>query len=99
MIILVVLIMINQLRKKREKDKSENSEYNQSNKNKKNNSNDNNDKDSNTDISFSIITLDIDGNVNLYQYGEEVTLFNLYNFKDISQKMKNDKFFSMGYEY
>ena len=84
---------------KKEKDKSDNSEYNQSNKNKKNNSNDNNDKDSNSDISFSIITLDIDGNVNLYQYGEEVTLFNLYNFKDISQKMKNDKFFSMGYEY
>jgi hypothetical protein len=55
--------------------------------------------DSDIDLSFSIITLDIDGNVNLYQYGKESTLFNLYDFKDISQKMKNDKFFSMGYEY
>ena len=27
------------------------------------------------------------------------SLFNLYNFKNISQKMKKDKFFSMGYEY
>ena len=83
---------------------SENSEYSQSiDKNKRsnmnNNNNEKNDKNSNMDISFSIITLDIDGNVNLYQNGEEVTLFNLYDFKDISQKMKNDKFFSMGYEY
>ena len=64
-----------------------------------NNKNSSNNDYSNIDISFSIITLDIDGNVNLYQNGEEVTLFNLYDFKDISQKMKNDKFFSMGYEY
>ena len=56
-------------------------------------------KESSTDISYSIITLDIDGNVNLYQYGEEVTLFNLYNLKDISEKNKRDKFFSMGFEY
>ena len=81
---------------------SENSDYSQSiDKNKRsnmnNNNNEKNDKNSNMDISFSIITLDIDGNVNLYQNGEEVTLFNLYDFKDISQKMKNDKFFSMGY--
>ena len=59
----------------------------------------NKEKESSTDISYSIITLDIDGNVNLYQYGEEVTLFNLYNLKDISEKNKKDKFFSMGYEY
>ena len=57
------------------------------------------DKSSNSDIPFSIITLDIDGNVNLYKYGKEATLFNLYNLKDISQKIKQDKFFSMGYEY
>ena len=55
--------------------------------------------DSDIELSFSIITLDIDGNVNLYQYGKENTLFNLYDFKDISQKMKNYQFFSMGYEY
>ena len=55
--------------------------------------------DSDIDLSFSIITLDIDGNVNLFQYGKESTLFNLYDFKDISQKIKNEQFFSMGYEY
>lgn len=54
---------------------------------------------SDIDLSYSIISLDIDGNVNLYQYGKENTLFNLYDFKDIPQKMKNDRFFSMGYEY
>ena len=57
------------------------------------------DKSSNPDIPYSIITLDIDGNVNLYKFGKEVTLFNLYDLKDISEKIKQDKFFSMGYEY
>ena len=88
--------------KKNESISNSNSEFSKSLKNKKidiDSSHNEKDKESNNDISFSIITLDIDGNVNLYQYGEEVTLFNLYNFKDISQKMKNDKFFSMGYEY
>ena len=88
--------------KKNESISNSNSEFSKSLKNKKidiDSSHNEKDKESNNDISFSIITLDIDGNVNLYQYGEEVTLFNLYNFKDISQKIKNDKFFSMGYEY
>ena len=88
--------------KKNETISNSNSEFSKSLKNKKidiDSSHNEKDKESNNDISFSIITLDIDGNVNLYQYGEEVTLFNLYNFKDISQKIKNDKFFSMGYEY
>ena len=88
--------------KKNESISNSNSEFIKSLKNKKidiDSSHNEKDKESNNDISFSIITLDIDGNVNLYQYGEEVTLFNLYNFKDISQKIKNDKFFSMGYEY
>ena len=73
-----------------------NFENNEDNKNEeiKNNSN-----NSDVDSPFSIITLDIDGNINLYQNKKEKTLFNLYNFKEISQKMKNDQFFSMGYEY
>ena len=85
---------------------SNNSEYSNSNNIKKINiesinkeKNKEQEKESSTDVSYSIITLDIDGNVNLYQYGEEVTLFNLYNLKDISEKNKKDKFFSMGYEY
>jgi hypothetical protein len=71
----------------------------ENNENKKNTNFKNYYCDSDIDLSFSIITLDIDGNVNLYQYGKESTLFNLYDFKDISQKMKNYQFFSMGYEY
>jgi len=85
---------------------SNNSEYSNSNNIKKINiesinkeKNKEQEKESSTDVSYSIITLDIDGNVNLYQYGEEITLFNLYNLKDISEKNKKDKFFSMGYEY
>ena len=93
----------NSVKKNSDEDNSGNSEVIKSNKNKNINSSDkaknNNDKESNSDLPFSIITLDIDGNVNLYQYGQESTLFNLYNLKEISQKMKKDKFFSMGYEY
>ena len=84
---------------------SDNSEYkksiennfeNNENKKKEDIKNENN---IDIDLSFSIITLDIDGNINLYQSGKEKTLFNIYNFNDISQKMKNELFFSMGYEY
>lgn len=85
---------------------SDNSEHKKSiinnfenNENKKNINFKNYQCDSDIDLSYSIISLDIDGNVNLYQYGKENTLFNLYDFKDIPQKMKNDRFFSMGYEY
>ena len=48
---------------------------------------------------LSIITLDIDGNVNLYQNKKEKTLFNLYDIKGISQDQKDKQFFSMGYAY
>ena len=91
-----------------EKNSSDNSEFNKSlennlgNKESKKNvkfKNFNCDSELDVNLSFSIITLDIDGNVNLYQYGEERTLFNLYNFTEIPQKTKNDRFFSMGYEY
>ena len=71
----------------------------ENNENKKNVNFKNYHCDSDIDLSYSIISLDIDGNVNLYQYGKENTLFNLYDFKEIPQKMKNDKFFAMGYEY
>lgn len=46
-----------------------------------------------------IITLDIDGNVNLFENLKERTLFNLYNLKGISQDHKDKHFFSMGYAY
>ena len=71
----------------------------ENNENKKNVNFKNYHCDSDIDLSYSIISLDIDGNVNLYQYGKENTLFNLYDFQEIPQKMKNDKFFAMGYEY
>ena len=48
---------------------------------------------------LSILTLDIDGNFNLYQNKVEKTLFNLYNIKEISQDQKDKQFFSMGYAY
>ena len=46
-----------------------------------------------------ITTLDIDGNVNLFQNLKEINLFNLYNLKSISQDHKDKHFFSMGYAY
>ena len=48
---------------------------------------------------LTIITLDIDGNVNKYENKEEETLFNLYNLKRIDQDHKDKKFFDMGYIY
>ena len=56
-------------------------------------------------IKFYIITLDIEGNFNLYQYNQENneeiknTLFNLYKIQNIENNYKNLKFFSMGYPY
>ena len=46
-----------------------------------------------------IITLDIDGNVNLFKNLKEETKFNLYNISGISQDHKDKHFFSMGYAY
>ena len=53
---------------------------------------------------YYIITLDIEGNFNLYYNsdnykGVQFTLFNLYKIENISQKLKNLKFFSIGYPY
>ena len=47
----------------------------------------------------AFVTLDIDGNVNVYENGKMQTVFNLYNIKDISQDHKDKQFFSMGYSY
>lgn len=46
-----------------------------------------------------ITTLDIDGNVNLFQNLKEINLFNLYNLRGIPKDQKDKHFFSMGYAY
>ena len=54
---------------------------------------------------YYIITLDIDGNFNLYYNNKEnnietkITLFNLYNIENISNNSKNLSFFSVGFPY
>jgi hypothetical protein len=50
-------------------------------------------------VSLSIITLDIDGNVNKYENESEEKLFNLYDIKGIEQDHKDKQFFNMGYAY
>ena len=48
---------------------------------------------------LSIITLDIKGNVNLYQNKTEINLFNMYKLNTIPKDYKDKQFFSMGYQY
>ena len=48
---------------------------------------------------IAIVTLDIDGNVNLYKNKIESTLFNLYELNTICKDHKEKHFFSMGYAY
>ena len=53
---------------------------------------------------YYIITLDIDGNFNLYynidnNKGIKNNLFNLYKIENISQKYKKIKFFGAGFPY
>ena len=48
---------------------------------------------------LTIITLDIDGNVNKYENGIEEKIFNLYDIKEIDKDHKDKKFFNMGYVY
>lgn len=48
---------------------------------------------------FSIITLDVKGNINLYKNKNEITLFNLYELNTIDKDYKDKQFFSMGYQY
>ena len=57
-------------------------------------------KDKEIDLKYiCIITLDIDGNVNVFQDLKEETEFNLYNLKGITQDHKDKHLFSMGYAY
>ena len=46
-----------------------------------------------------IITLDINGNINLYHNKNEIILFNLYKLDSIPQELKEKQFFSFGYQY
>ena len=46
-----------------------------------------------------VVSLDIDGNVNLFENRRERTLFNLYELSTISKDHKDKNFFSMGYAY
>jgi hypothetical protein len=48
---------------------------------------------------IAIVTLDIDGNVNLYKNKIESTLFNLCELNTICKDHKEKHFFSMGYAY
>ena len=48
---------------------------------------------------FCIITLDLKGNVNLYQNKIENTLFNMYGLNSIPKDYKDKQFFSLGYQY
>ena len=48
---------------------------------------------------LSIITLDVKGNVNLYQNKKEINLFNMYDLNTIPKDFKEKQFFSMGYQY
>ena len=56
-------------------------------------------------ITYYIITLDIEGNFNIYNYNPDtkeeikITLFNLYAIKNIEKKYKEVKFFSLGFPY
>ena len=46
-----------------------------------------------------ILTVDLNGNFNLYHNNENKTIFNLYDISNIDDKYKEDQFFSMGFPY
>ena len=48
---------------------------------------------------FSIATLDINGNFNLYKNKQNIVLFNLYNIEGIEQIYKEQEFFFLRYPY
>ena len=48
---------------------------------------------------LSVVLLDIDGNVNVWENLNVMTKFNLYNLNDMAIEYKNKQFFSMGYPY
>lgn len=51
------------------------------------------------DENISIVMLDIDGNINVWENFTITKRVNLYDMKDISQEFKDKQFFSMGYPY
>ena len=46
-----------------------------------------------------IITVDINGNFNLYHNNKNKTIFNLYNISNIDNKYKEEEFFALGFPY
>lgn len=48
---------------------------------------------------LSVVLLDIDGNVNVWENFNVTTKLNLYNLNDMGEEYKNKQFFSMGYPY
>jgi hypothetical protein len=48
---------------------------------------------------ISIVLLDIDGNVNIWENLSITKKFNLYDIKEIDKDYKDKQFFSMGYPY
>jgi hypothetical protein len=48
---------------------------------------------------LSVVLLDIDGNVNVWENFNVSTKLNLYNLNDMGEEYKNKQFFSMGYPY
>ena len=48
---------------------------------------------------FFIVTLDKDGNINLFNNKNQITLFNIYNINNIDNKYKKLEFFSVGFPY
>ena len=60
-------------------------------------------KEINNEDNYYIITLDIDGNFNLYYNNNNIeiinTLFNIYKIKNISNNNKNLSLFSVGFPY
>lgn len=54
----------------------------------------------NSNLTLTIVLVDIDGNVNVIEDFKKLeTKFNMYQIKDIPQDIKEKQFFSMGYPY
>ena len=52
-----------------------------------------------TDKKIYIITVDLNGNFNLYHNNKNKTIFNLYKINNIDNKYKEDEFFALGFPY
>lgn len=46
-----------------------------------------------------IVTVDLEGNVNMFYQGEENMLFNIYEMDDIDKELKDKMMFEVGYPY